>query len=161
MKHPLHVKKDYYGGALLMIVGIAASYAAVSYRIGTLSAMGPGYFPFVLGILIAITGALIAISAAAEKGPEKQQAALVGHGHGMPDLRGALCIILATVAFYFIGDWFGLLPATFAITFISALGDRDNTWKEAAILSVVMVVVAAVVFYWALKLQMPLYKWIS
>jgi high-affinity Fe2+/Pb2+ permease len=63
------------------------------------------------------------------------------------------------VAFYFIGDWFGLLPATFAITFISALGDRDNTVKQSFVLSVVMMVVAAVVFYWALKLQMPLYKW--
>lgn len=161
MKHPLHVKKDYYGGALLMILGISASYAAVSYRIGSLSAMGPGYFPFALGILIALTGALIAISAAGDKGPEKQQAALVGHGHGMPDLRGTICIVLATVAFYFIGEWFGLLPATFAITFISAMGDRDNTWKQSVLLSLVMVVVAAVVFYWALKLQMPLYKWIS
>lgn len=159
MKHPLHIKKDYYGGALLMIVGIAASYASVSYRIGQLSSMGPGYFPFVLGILIAFCGALIAITARGDK--EEKSVANIGHGHGMPDPRGALCIVLATVAFYFIGDWFGLLPATFAITFISAMGDRDNTWKGAFVLSLVMVVVAAVVFYWALKLQMPLYKWIS
>lgn len=159
MKHPLHIKKDYYGGALLMIVGIAASYASVSYRIGQLSSMGPGYFPFVLGILIAISGALIAITARGDT--EEKSVASVGHGHGMPDPRGAACIVLATVAFYFIGDWFGLLPATFAITFISAMGDRDNTWKQAFVLSLVMVVVAAVVFYWALKLQMPLYKWIS
>lgn len=161
MKHPLHVKKDYYGGALLMIVGIAAAYAAVSYRIGSLSAMGPGYFPFALGILTAIIGALIAITAIGDKDNGKQQAANVGHGHGMPDLRGTVCIVLATVAFYFIGDWFGLLPATFAITFLSAIGDRDNTWKEALILSIVMMLVAWIVFYWALKLQMPLYKWVS
>lgn len=161
MKHPLHVKKDYYGGALLVITGLSASYAAVSYRIGTLSAMGPGYFPFALGILIALTGLLIALTAIGDKEDSSKQAALVGHGHGMPDLRGSIFIVLATVAFYFIGDWFGLLPATFAITFLSALGDRDNSWKEATILSVIMMIVAWVVFYWALKLQMPLYKWVS
>ena len=154
MKH--HVKKDYYGGALLMIVGAAACYASVSYRIGQLSSMGPGYFPFALGVLIAIVGAMIAITA---RGEQEEAAGGHGHGHGMPDLRGAACIVLAAVAFYFIGDWFGLLPATFAISFISALGDRNNTVKQSFVLSVVMMVVAAVVFYWALKLQMPLYKW--
>lgn len=154
-----HVKKDYYGGALLMIVGISAAYASVSYRIGSLSSMGPGYFPFALGVLIAISGALVAITA--RSNTEEKAAALPGHGHGMPDARGAICIILATVAFYFAGEYFGLLPATFAITFISAMGDRDNTWKQALVLSVAMMVIAAVIFFWALKLQMPLYKWIS
>ena len=153
-----HVKKDYYGGALLMIVGISASYASVSYRIGQLSSMGPGYFPFVLGILIAVTGALIAITA--RSGTEAKAAA--GHGgHGLPDPRGCICILLATVAFYFAGEYFGLLPATFAITFISALGDRDNTWRQSLVLAIAMMVVAAVVFHWALQLQMPLYKWVA
>jgi len=159
MNDSSRIKKDYYGGALLMIVGIAASYASVSYRIGTLSSMGPGYFPFALGILIAITGALIAIMA--RSGKEEDGAALPGHGHGLPDLRGSACIILATVAFYFAGEYLGLLPATFAITFISAMGDRDNTWKQAFVLSLAMVVIATVVFHWALKLQMPLFTWMS
>lgn len=159
MNDSSRIKKDYYGGALLMIVGISASYASVSYRLGSLSSMGPGYFPFALGVLIAITGALIAIMARTDI--EEKSAALPGHGHGMPDLRGAACIILATVAFYFAGEYLGLLPATFAITFISAMGDRDNTWKQAFVLSIAMVVIAAVVFHWALKLQMPLYMWIS
>jgi hypothetical protein len=77
----------------------------------------------------------------------------------LPDLRGGICIILGIVAFIVLGNWGGLLPATFAITFISALGDRTNTVLQAFILSLAMVVVAVVVFWWALQLQLPLFRW--
>ncbi|MCJ9713295.1 tripartite tricarboxylate transporter TctB family protein, partial [Bordetella hinzii] len=50
-------------------------------------------------------------------------------------------------------------PATFAIVFISALGDRTNTLKQALLLSVSMCVIAVVVFWWALQLQLPLFRW--
>ena len=43
--------------------------------------------------------------------------------------------------------------------FISALGDRDNTLTEAVLLSLAMSFIAVVVFWWALKLQLPLFQW--
>lgn len=150
--------KDYYGGALLVILGASAAYASQSYHIGTLAHMGPGYFPFAVGVLIAICGLLLVITA--KKKPDgKQEAALVGHNHDIPDFRGAACIILGTVAFYFLGEYFGLLPATFAIVFICALGDRSNTVWQALLLSAAMMIVAVVIFWWALQVQMPLIKW--
>ena len=51
--------KDYYGGALLVILGVSAAYAANSYNLGSLAHMGPGYFPFAIGVLIAICGVLL------------------------------------------------------------------------------------------------------
>jgi len=150
-------KKDYYGGALLVLVGLAAVYAGVDYRVGQLAHMGPGFFPVALGALLALTGLLIAISARGDK----PAADAVSHGHptGMPDLRGGICIILGILAFLLLGVYGGLLPATFAIVFISALGDRDNTLLEALLLSLAMVVIAVIVFWWALKLQLPLFQW--
>jgi hypothetical protein len=152
----LHMKKDYYGGALLVLVGLATVVASTHYHIGELARMGPGFFPCAIGVLLAITGILVAINA--EDGGDGGTA-LVGHAHGMPDIRGAVCIIVATLAFLFLGEYTGLLPATFAIVFISALGDRMNTVKQALILSVAMCVIAIVVFWWALQLQLPLVKW--
>jgi hypothetical protein len=152
----LHMKKDYYGGALLVLVGLATVAASTHYHIGELARMGPGFFPCAIGVLLAITGILVAINA--EDAPD-ESAALVGHAHGLPDIRGAVCIIVATLAFLFLGEYTGLLPATFAIVFISALGDRMNTVKQAVILSVAMCVIAVVVFWWALQLQLPLLKW--
>ncbi len=149
--------KDYYGGALMVIVGLSAVFASIRYNLGTLGHMGPGFFPCSVGALLTVSGALIAITARAES--NKPAKAVAGHHPAeLPDLRGSICIIAGVLAFLLLGNYFGLLPATFAIVFISAMGDRSNTWKHAAVLSVAMMVVAAVVFWWALQLQLPLFK---
>ncbi|UXC16594.1 MULTISPECIES: tripartite tricarboxylate transporter TctB family protein [Comamonas] len=149
--------KDYYGGALMILLGGSAAYAAQSYNIGSLAHMGPGYFPFAVGILLALTGVLIALNA--KKTGTGDEAALVGHKHEIPDFRGAACIILGTIAFYFCGEYLGLLPATFAIVFICALGDRSNSVMACFVLAMSMMIVAVVIFWWALQVQMPLVRW--
>lgn len=157
MSAPSQFKKDYYAGALMVIVGLAAAYAAAGYHLGTLARMGPGFFPCAVGVLLALIGVAIAVSARTDDGPP----ATTGHGYGqgMPDLRGCACIIAGILAFLLLGEYGGLLPATFAIVFISALGDRGNTLKQATFLALGMCAIAGVVFWWALQLQMPLFRW--
>ena len=157
MSIPSQFKKDYYGGALMIIIGVAAAYAASGYHLGTLARMGPGFFPFAVGVLLALVGLVIALSARFDNGPPA--ASGHGYGSGMPDLRGCACIIAGILAFLLLGEYGGLLPATFAIVFISALGDRGNTVKQAALLALGMCAIAAIVFWWALQLQMPLFRW--
>ncbi|MES2186937.1 MAG: tripartite tricarboxylate transporter TctB family protein [Pseudomonadota bacterium] len=157
MKLPTHINKDYYGGALMALVGVASVVAGIQYNIGTLQRMGPGFFPCAVGALLTATGVAIAASARMDKEPAKPVA---GHtSHELPDLRGALCIIAGVVAFLVLGNYCGLLPATFAIVFISAMGDRSNTVMQSLVLSSAMMIVATVVFWWALQLQIPLLKW--
>lgn len=150
------INKDYYGGALMVLVGLGAIYGGTDYHIGSLSHMGPGFFPAAVGGLLVLTGILIAISARSGAPAEQVPG---GHAHGMPDVRGGICILLSIVAFIIIGEYGGLLPATFAITFIASLGDRKNTILQAVLLSLAMVVIAIVVFWWALQLQLPLFRW--
>lgn len=153
-------KKDYYGGALMVLVGLAAVYAGLQYHTGTLRQMGPGFFPVSVGALLAFVGVLIAMSARNDKTPaDAPQSGGHGHAHGAPDLRGTVCIVLGTLAFLLLGKYGGMIPATFAIVFISALGDRSNSIKQAFVLAAAMCVVAAVVFWWALQLQLPLFTW--
>jgi len=150
-------RKDYYGGALMVLIGLAAVYGGTDYHIGSLSHMGPGFFPAALGGLLALTGLLIAMSARSAE--PATPAPAEGHPTGMPDIRGSVCILLGILAFLLLGHYGGLLPATFAIVFISALGDRKNTIKQAILLSVAMSAIAVVVFWWALQLQLPLFRW--
>jgi hypothetical protein len=51
------------------------------------------------------------------------------------------------------------VPASFAVAFIAALGDRDNRLIDALVLGVAMAIVAVVVFWWLLQLQFPLFQW--
>lgn len=156
-------KKDYFGGALIAAIGLSTVYAATGYHIGSLSQMGPGYFPAAVGVLMVITGMLIALAARGDAkvdtAADDDESGHHGHPTSLPDTRAAVCIVLSIVAFILFGHYGGLIPATFAITFISGFGDRTNTFKQVFILAVFMCVVAAVVFEWALKLQLPLFQW--
>lgn len=147
-----NINKDYYGGVLMIVLGLGAVFKSSDYRIGTLTHMGSGYFPVGIGILLTITGILIALS-----GIGKARDSSKGFWH--PEWRGWLCIIGSIIAFIVLGKYTGLLPASFAIVFISALGDRKNSVKAAFILAIAMSIVAVVVFWWALQLQFPLLRW--
>ena len=144
--------RDYYGGALMFLIGLGAILQGRTYSMGTLSRMGPGFFPVSLGVILALAGAAIALSARfAER--EAEEKALP------PEWRGWFCISLSIVAFVVLGKYGGLVPATFAIVFISALGDRQNTIKSALVLAVAIVAICLIVFWWALQMQFPLFGW--
>lgn len=144
--------KDYYGGSLMILIGLGAALQGMTYKIGTLSRMGSGFFPVALGIFLVLIGAAIALTARGVSHPTDTKQL-------RPEWRGWICITLSIVAFVVLGEYGGLLPATFAIVFISAMGDRQNTIKSALILSSAMVVVCIGVFWWALQIQFPLFQW--
>ena len=144
--------RDYVGGALMVVIGAAAALQGRNYPIGSLSRMGPGFFPVALGIILACAGiAIIATAKLATHESEEKELP--------PEWRGWFCICVSIIAFVVLGKYGGLLPATFAIVFISALGDRENTLKRALVLSLAITAVAVIVFWWALQVQFPLLTW--
>jgi hypothetical protein len=144
--------KDFLGGCLVLLLGLGAAWQASHYPLGTLRRMGPGYFPLALGVILAVTGALI-LFGSLRAVPVRT---LV---QTPPEWRGWFCICAGIVSFAVIGVYGGLLPATFACVFISALGDRDNTPMAAAVLAAAMVVVCLIVFWGLLRVNLPLFGW--
>ncbi len=151
MRSVFSYNKDYYAGALMILIGLAAVYAGTRYQFGTLARMGPGFFPTAVGAILAAIGLAIALGAS----PAADE---VG-AHPAFDWRPWSGIIGGTVAFIVLGEYGGLVPATFAIVFISALGDKENTLKQAFWLAAGMVAIAVVVFWWALQMQFDLFRW--
>jgi hypothetical protein len=145
--------RDYYGGALMLLIGLGAVAQGMRYGVGTLTRMQSGFFPVALGCVLALLGVVIALGAKrAEAGDSSEDAS-------PPEWRGWICITLGIVAFLVLGRYGGLLPATFALVLISALGDRDNSVRVALILAAAICVVSVAVFWWALKLPFPLFSW--
>jgi putative tricarboxylic transport membrane protein len=153
-KRPLinNSNRDYYGGALMAVIGVAAIIGGRDYPIGTLSRMGPGYFPVALGVILTLVGFAIAATARLTKSAA-EEAALP------PEWRGWFCIGLSIVAFVVLGKYGGLIPATFAVVFISALADRQNTLRAAVTLALATVAVCILVFWWALQMNFSLFGW--
>jgi hypothetical protein len=154
------LSKDHVGGGLLLAMGIAAVVAGVGYGVGTLRSMGSGFFPVVLGVLLALIGTALLFSAGRATGgaadePPAETAHLAGP---VVQWRGWLCIVGAALAFVVLGEHGGLVPASFASVFIAAMGDRGNGVRAAATLAALLTVAGAVVFHYGLQL-LPLFAW--
>ncbi len=52
-------RDDLLAGAIFVALGGAFAYTASTYDVGTLRAMGPGYFPLALGLVLAALGVVI------------------------------------------------------------------------------------------------------
>jgi hypothetical protein len=53
----------------------------------------------------------------------------------------------------------GMIPGTFACVFVSALGDRDATWRSALILAAVVTTFGVLLFHSVLGIPMPILHW--
>jgi len=61
-------QKDFASGLMFILVGLGFSFVARGYSMGTAAKMGPGYFPFLLGLVLALLGAVVTIGALSSKG---------------------------------------------------------------------------------------------
>ncbi len=151
-------QKDFFSGLMFTVAGGAFAYGATSYSIGTGGRMGPGYFPLLLGIILAILGAIIMFKALVVATPN-------GDKIGKWAWKPLLLIISANLIFgVMIGGLpsiglppMGLIAGIFALVIVASLaGDRFNI-KEVLILSVILSIGSYAAFILLLKLQFPVW----
>ena len=147
-------KRDFYAGGLVILFGLVMALKGPIYRLGSLMHMGPGFMPTVLGVILIFLGILIAGSAVGVPDGEDEDI-LPAH----PEWFGWACILAGPLAFIIFGSYFGLIPATFACVFVSALGDRDATLKNSAMLAALITVFGVGLFSYVLQVPMPLLTW--
>jgi hypothetical protein len=149
----LGYRRDYYAGALMMLLGAGAALEGSRYHVGSLTNMGPGFFPTALGILLAIVGVVIAGSASYGE-PTAEPADIVSL---KPDWRGWFCVSAGALLFIVLAAHGGMVPATLACVFVAALGDRNNSWKQALLLAVGVTVFGTLLFSYGLRVQIPIF----
>lgn len=153
MLRTLTLKRDFYAGALLILLGGGAIVEARENSFGTLMHMGPGFFPTVLGVILVLLGILIAGSALAP-GDGKAERILPEN----PQWWGWACIIAGPILFIIFGELGGLAPATFACVFVSALGDKTATLKSSFLLALGITVFGCVLFSYVLHVPFPIIR---
>lgn len=151
-------QKDFYSGLMFMGVGIAFAWGATTYNVGSGDRMGPGYFPLMLGILMALVGAVITFKALVIE-------TMDGDEIGKWAWRPLFYIIAANAVFGLLLAGlrsinlpaFGLIVAIYALTFIASMAQADWKFKTTLILATVLAVGSYLVFVLALKLQFPVW----
>ena len=162
MKFKIKSQQDWWAGWMFIACGLffiifalgspefidrmVGSKLIVGYQMGSSVRMGPAYFPVVLGGLLAFLGLLVLFDSVVEEGPD------VAKFHWRP----LLWIGLSSLAFAYLLKPLGLVLASAALVFISAYGGHEFKWKEVAIMSLVLVIFAVLVFVKALSLPFPI-----
>jgi Tripartite tricarboxylate transporter TctB family len=150
----LSQKRDYYAGGLMSLIGVGVILEARHYSLGTLFHMGPGFFPIILGVTLTLIGILIAAAAAVAPPAEEDLLQLPS-----PQWRAWICILAGPILFMVLGTYGGLVPATFACVFVSALGDRESTVRNSFFLAVGITIFAVALFSYLLQVSMPIWRW--
>jgi len=152
-------RHKYYSAGFIFLIGAATAAGSLSYQMGTLARMGPGYFPLLLGAVLALLGLLIAVTPDSpdevRADSEQEPFAVIVKRH----LRPWSAVVGGMLAFIVLGKHGGLVPATFALIFIAALGDRSNSVKACFWLASGVVAFAVVAFHYGLRMQFPLFTW--
>lgn len=150
-------RKEFWASFLMLFIGIATIIGSQNYQMGSLVRMGPGYFPFMLGILLTAIAVLILFSpeSLTDDGAAEDEIVLT---LGEQITTWAL-VIGSVILFIIIGKYGGLIPATFVMCTLAALGDKGNTWKTAVIIGIVMSIVSAALFVYGLQIQFPMFTW--
>lgn len=149
-------QKDFFSGLLFIAVGVAFAWGATNYKVGDAARMGPGYFPLLLGVLMAIVGIAVTFAALVVETED-------GDKIGSFAWRPLFFIILSNLMFgVLLGGlpsiglpYMGMSAAIIALTFIAALAGTEFNFKEVLILSIILAVSCYITFIWALKLQFP------
>ena len=149
---------DFFSGVMFTAVGVIFAVGATSYNVGDGARMGPGYFPLMLGILLALMGAVIIFESLVVETPDGEPIGKwawkpLGYVIGANLAFGVLLGGLPSVGL----PAMGLIIAIYALTIISSLAGERFNLRDVLVLSTILAAGSYVAFIWALKLQIQVW----
>lgn len=143
-------QRDFWSGLMFVVVGLAFAWGATSYSFGSSANPGPGYFPFGLGLLLALLGALVLFKALTL---ESDGGDLIGRIAWRP-----LLVVSASVALFgFALPRLGLVLTLPLLVALSAAAGSEFRWRDAALNAVLLTAGCWLIFIYLLKLQIPVW----
>ena len=151
-------QKDFFAGLMFTVVGIAFAWGAISYNVGSGARMGPGYFPLMLGVVLALIGLGIMFEAMTVETTD-------GEPIGKWAWKQVVFILGANLAFgVLLGGLpsmgvpaMGLIIAIYALVFIAAQAGSKHALKSVFALATVLAIGSYVAFIWLLNLQIQVW----
>jgi hypothetical protein len=142
-------QKDFTSGLMFVLVGLSFSWVARGYSMGSAAKMGPGYFPFMLGLVLALLGAIVLVSALSTKGEADHLERW--------DIKTLLWILGSVVLFGLLLKPLGMVLSVLVLVLVSSMASHEFSWKGAIINSIVLVLISMGAFVYGINLQMPVW----
>lgn len=144
--------REIAAGAVFIASGLFfGGFALAQLKLGSFAQMGPGMFPFLIGV------ALLAIGIGQVLASLNRAAATEA---GEPvEWRALIFVVLAMLAFAPVIAWFGVVPAIFVLVAIASQAAPRLTLRAAVLLGAGLSVAAWLIFVRLLGLTLALVRW--
>jgi hypothetical protein len=151
-------QKGFFAGLIYAAMGVAFALGATHHTIGSGASMGAGYFPLLLGIVLAVIGVAVMFQSLVVETPDGDP---VGKWAGRP-----LCCISAAIFLFgallagipSLGvPAMGMVAAIYALVMVSAMAGKEFRWFEAFIAATILAAVSWITLVWGLKLHLQVW----
>ena len=132
-------QRDFWSGLTFLVAGIVFAVGAANYSMGMAARPGPGYFPLVLSVIMAILGAIVLFKLLTIETED-------GDPIGAFAWRPLLVIVGAIVVFGAALTPLGLIITVPLLIIITGFAGDEFKWKGVLINSAVLTFGAWVIF---------------
>lgn len=143
-------QRDFWSGLMFVLVGVGFALGSMAYTFGSSARPGPAYFPFGLGVCLAILGGMVLF-----KGLTIESEG--GDPIGAIAWRPLLVVVLAIVLFGVALPRLGMVLTLPLLITVVSLASEEFRWRDALLSSVVLTIGSWVIFIWGLKLTIPVW----
>jgi hypothetical protein len=143
-------EKDFWSGLMFVAVGLGFAGGALNYNFGNSAKPGPGFFPFGLGIMLAVLGAVVLFKALTIETEG-------GDPVGAIPWRPLILITLSVVLFGFALPTLGMIISMPLLILVTSLAGDEFKLKEVIINSLVLTIGSWLIFIKGLNLIIPLW----
>jgi hypothetical protein len=145
-------QRDFWSGLMFVVVGVVFAVGATNYSMGSSARPGPGYFPLILSVLMAILGGIVLFKALTI---ESEGGDPIGHFAWRP-----LLVIVAAIAVFGAAlPRLGLVITVPILIVMTSLAGDEFKWKGVLATAVVLTVGSWAIFVLGLKLIIPMWPW--
>jgi putative tricarboxylic transport membrane protein len=139
-------RQDFFGGMALVGFALFALWAASDLSSMRGFAFGPGTAPRLFAVLLAVAGAVVAVTGLLIDGPRIERF----------KIRGPVLVISAILFFAAAVRPLGLIIASFISILVCAAAAEDVRWRESVVWAVILTSFCCFLFSYALNLPLQL-----
>jgi hypothetical protein len=129
--------RDFGAAMVIMLIGISGLYFGKDLTYGTAGRMGPGYFPFLLSIIIIALGAGIGIKSLFVEGPPIDA----------PMFKPLFFVVASIIIFGYLTTVVGLAVTAVITTLVAVLARSELSIKESMVFLVLLIVGCGMAMY--------------
>ncbi len=134
--------RDFLAGVVFAGIAALSLYLGRDYPMGNALRMGPGYFPYLIGLLLLGLGILIGARGLARPGPGIEQVRV----------RPLVLVLIAIALFAVTIDRLGIVIAVSALLLVCGLASAENRPRQLFAVTGLLLAFTLAVFVYGLKL---------